>query len=81
MARVMLVDPMGLVDWLEFLEAQEVITIHDKTAFREYLRNWAHIPSPVRDQVLAFLNRMVKENPELWLVYRTKRRLLGEEVK
>jgi len=66
------------VGWLEYLNARGVITDSQCREFSRYISK-AHVyPPPVLSQVNGFVARMVKENPELWVAYLAKRRILNE---
>lgn len=67
--------------WFRFLEEQGVLKPTASAAFAEFVSpksRFAFTPRTVERQVDSFAAYLKRENPELWLVYRTKRRLLGE---
>lgn len=71
-------------DWFRFLEEQGVLKPTAQAAFSEFISpksRYAFTPRTVERQVDSFAVHLKKLYPELWLIFKTKRRLLGKEVK
>ena len=64
--------------WFQHLHEQGIISEATRYTFTEYLGEGKY-PQAVKNQVRQFAHRMRYENPEAWVVFRAKRRLLGQQ--
>ena len=65
---------MDYLGWLDDLRIRGLVSLEERQAIAHMLRS--ERPS-VRVQGLAFCNRMVTDNPDLWIAFQTKQRILG----